>query len=1376
MDGKKVYSISINGISESTKAVESLNKQLEALESRIKALEKNNVKISGGGSKSSSSALSEEIELQKELNKLKKEEAAQQRLVANEYANTMKGMKQNLADLKSAINTTDLGDTEKIKKMTKDANDLTNKLKQMEQAYGQYGRNVGNYANGVAEGLKKIRVNVGGTVREFDNARQASRTLNNELKAMAVNGQQDTQEFKNLRQAVLEMESTMNDAKKPMDNLMDTMESFVAIASAYKGIGAFFGVDDAKIQKSIQQLLALQTALKGIQTIQKQMQTREGLGKFLASSNTGVDKFVARLTGAKVTMDGLTKSSKTATVAVRGLSLALKGIGIGVVMYAISKLIDGFSNIAKDVDTAEKQTKRLDESLNALNRTYKERNDLLASAYLKGGISDEQFLAKQYQNQTDYLSQQITLLRERAALMSRQNEFGGFFSFNFMDTGTRGGNFTGNKMNGSSTVESYSWISDLIPMLKVTTNNIKEVEEEFNKCNEAIKNNEDYFSKWGNGVVDWVNSLFTTVSDTERVLTGLGNIRLSDFIGSFAEVNEQFKKGVEQGGITAEEYAKKIGELRNELNSSSVLNSVIANLDKYIPDEGVREAINNIINEIIKLDDAFNMTSPAQVHHWMQVRIDGMKEGSAKINAQIDADEKYEIEQYGKTQEQIDLIHKKYQRKRLDEIQKYNEQAKQKAKQHAKEMDAVDKELNSLRIQNMQDGLAKQIAQLEEERRQKLKKAKDDGIKVGELTVEINKLYDKKVEDTKKEWSDHIQQVYIDMWNKIYNINHSNAQKNFSLIEKEIEDEYNRLQDSTASKFNDADKGYSNKGVAVNQTKNGNYKVLVETDESYTKRLKEEFIKRTEDRKAYYDELEKIDKERAEKEFNNNIEKLKEAKNNELTTLKNSYFKEDLEMQAHLKKGEITQKQYDEWSVRMTKERTTKEAQIELDYEKKFNDNQKEFNKNIIEAQQKTNDAVVANLQAQMNKLESINTSEAVRDGFGFVSISATKRRNNQIIALYQKLAEDVAKEIKRLETELNRSDLAKQEREKLKETIEQLKQMLANVGVNVQNVVADTESTFGELISQIDYYASQVASALSSLVGAIGDYTDQQYENEINQLQEYIDEYEELLDKQRDITEEHKNAIDSIEDELATARGDRRAHLVDQLNAEIEAQRRAQKEEQRIEKQKKALEDKKKIEERKRNEANRKIQLTQAIINGAVSVTNALAVSPPWVGIALAAVMAAATAVEIATIQSQKFASGGVIEGKSHAQGGVKVLGGRAEVEGGEFITNKRTTSENVDLLEYINGKHRKLNIDDFIDFYSSGTIKKNIGSISPKTKFADGGVVPTLNNEYQFDDRLLTAFEDYSNRPVVVSVVDINSRQAAVKNIEVLAGLNND
>ena len=94
--------------------------------------------------------------------------------------------------------------------------------------------------------------------------------------------------------------------------------------------------------------------------------------------------------------------------------------------------------------------------------------------------------------------------------------------------------------------------------------------------------------------------------------------------------------------------------------------------------------------------------------------------------------------------------------------------------------------------------------------------------------------------------------------------------------------------------------------------------------------------------------------------------------------------------------------------------------------------------------------------------------------------------------------------------------------------------------------------------------------------------------------------------------------------------------------------------------------------------------------------------------------------------------------------------------------------------MLEFINSKRKKVDLSDMIDFYASGKITKNVSPA--KRVFADGGTLPSLRNDVDVNDRLLAAFEAYSERDVVVSVVDINNRQAAVRNVQVLAGVEND
>lgn len=144
--------------------------------------------------------------------------------------------------------------------------------------------------------------------------------------------------------------------------------------------------------------------------------------------------------------------------------------------------------------------------------------------------------------------------------------------------------------------------------------------------------------------------------------------------------------------------------------------------------------------------------------------------------------------------------------------------------------------------------------------------------------------------------------------------------------------------------------------------------------------------------------------------------------------------------------------------------------------------------------------------------------------------------------------------------------------------------------------------------------------------------------------------------------------------------------------------------------------------------------------------------------------------AVQIATIAKQKFADGGVIQGASHSQGGVPVMNGSVEVEGGEYITNKVTTSKNVDVLTFINSKKKKLDLSDFVEFYSNGSNKNY--SKPFKTVFADGGTLPSMNAP-MIDTRAINSVKSEDNRPIYVSVTEIENVQNKVRNVRAIAGL---
>ena len=310
MDGKRTYSIVINGVQESIKAIDALNDSLQFLDKKISEISSKNVNVnvSGGGS-SAANALKEQDsvlkdiakteqqivnvrseayqqlladkDILKEAKQLQDERAASERIAANNYANTMRGVKQELSDIKKVMQSTDLGSDE-FKKLAARANELNSKLLEAEKTYGQFGRNVGNYPQAEKD-MKALSFTIAGVTQNFDNARQAYATLKKELTTLQVKQDQglllsdeELERFKELSTLVPSIASSIQDAGKPMDNLLDSMESFVALTQVSKGFSSFFGIDNTKADEAMKKLMALQNAMQGLQKIQKQRKTYRG--------------------------------------------------------------------------------------------------------------------------------------------------------------------------------------------------------------------------------------------------------------------------------------------------------------------------------------------------------------------------------------------------------------------------------------------------------------------------------------------------------------------------------------------------------------------------------------------------------------------------------------------------------------------------------------------------------------------------------------------------------------------------------------------------------------------------------------------------------------------------------------------------------------------------------------------------------------------------------------------------------------------------------------------------------------------------------------------------------------------------------------------
>jgi hypothetical protein len=113
--------------------------------------------------------------------------------------------------------------------------------------------------------------------------------------------------------------------------------------------------------------------------------------------------------------------------------------------------------------------------------------------------------------------------------------------------------------------------------------------------------------------------------------------------------------------------------------------------------------------------------------------------------------------------------------------------------------------------------------------------------------------------------------------------------------------------------------------------------------------------------------------------------------------------------------------------------------------------------------------------------------------------------------------------------------------------------------------------------------------------------------------------------------------------------------------------------------------------------EQEKKWKKQQAIINGALAITNILATTPDPTGIITGIRIGAAiatTAAQVAAIDAQKFEKGGWIGGKRHRDGGTLI-----EAEADEFVVNRKDAQANKGLLESLNkGMSEKYIYDKYV------------------------------------------------------------------------------
>ena len=278
-----------------------------------------------------------------------------------------------------------------------------------------------------------------------------------------------------------------------------------------------------------------------------------------------------------------------------------------------------------------------------------------------------------------------------------------------------------------------------------------------------------------------------------------------------------------------------------------------------------------------------------------------------------------------------------------------------------------------------------------------------------------------------------------------------------------------------------------------------------------------------------------------------------------------------------------------------------------------------------------------------------------------------------------------------------------------------------------------------------------------------------------IEQTAQRLEQVQELHDKALDKVNESADKIKDLNESLRDSGDDNMEATKQQLADEqlLYAQRLA--EERKLADEEQALKNKQAQQEATARKMELRYQMVMAIANTAQGASKALATWGWPLGAIFAGIMTALGAVQVALIAKQigaikpvKYADGGIINGKPHSQGGVRVGNTNIEVEGGEMVISKKNTQRYKDVLYKINSN------DPSVRYLQGSTRQYADGGVIQYAdanirKYADGGVIQYADTkirkyanggELNFDmaDESLRTQQDTSKLMAAIGSINMN------------------
>lgn len=919
--------------------------------------------------------------------------------------------------------------------------------------------------------------------------------------------------------------------------------------------------------------------------------------------------------------------------------------------------------------------------------------------------------------------------------------------------------------------------------------NLEEFEKEYQILIKAVENGTDKVEAGSNKAIGWLvtsGDAVEELGDKTKVILG----QMQDDINKINFNNPQ----------QAVEQFKKITD--NELYQSA-----LANMHKLFPEEEWAKTLDRMYKIFSdRVADMEGRTQDLQTAIKVANRELAKQTELSNINAIADPKKRQAaLDNYNKKQRQEEIknsladekhkqaaltaLDKEYKQKAIERQKSYQKSAANTTKNGAGDTERILKQIRDNHLAIMKEGLDKEIKQLENSMQDELKEAEKATRYRNELILSIQEKYNYLIQRKREEWFKKHRKAVEDFNAEIVAVSKQAAAELADVMGMQKINQTNR--DIDQNENNNSERKRSIRydySIDASENVENNKKVLEEQKKFHKEMLDEE--------KKFIDERKRLQLQESVHNMDNLLAE-EERRYQQQSEANDKVQREKWEQVYEMaQQGIVSEKEAQEMQQQVALEYQTAAADMLEAHNRKMAEirkNGEQEQKNILEQslqerqqmQAEENSKMIGSIQEMYDEIGYISEQEQkknVNRTTGLFNIQSEKKRLQDVLKAYEDTLSELDAQYEELKRQLNDGEIDFDQFTEGKKQIDNLKKQAKQSAEDTQNSLKDLFQTWA---GSINDFAQKIATEFQNLYGTFNDILSLKYDMEeeaLDREQEMLDKESEMVenayDKQAEIVQRYKDAINSTEDELKTARGERRLALIDGLAQQREAYlqetdslKKQQIEKEKIAKKEEQLQKKQDALEKKRKQQQKQQSLINAIVNTALGVTQALSAYPPPASWALAAAVGAMGAVQIATISSQKYAQGGVLDGPSHSQGGIKVptKRGMSEVEGNEFITNKKTTTHNTEMLYYINSIKRKITREDMEKFFDG----KGKVSISPRhsMRFAQGGELPELT-DFNLKNQIQPQQEE-PERTYVVQVVDIQNSLDNYEKVRTLAGL---